>query len=188
MKLHIMRSPTPLAMLLIAAAASGGALAASASAAPAEPAAAQWRMQKLEFNYSGFTTLYTCDGLEQKVREILLEFGARKDLKVRATGCTEGNNQPSRMAWVNAEFSALVPASDPAAADAVKAAWATVRIAPRRPSYMGEGECELVEQIKPMLVKGFSLRNTQYRTTCTPHQVSLSAYAVTTEALRPVAK
>jgi len=50
------------------------------------------------------------------VREILLAFGARKDLKVRATGCNEGASRPSRFAWVRAEFSTLAPATDPGAA------------------------------------------------------------------------
>jgi len=52
--------------------------------------AAEWHPQQLTLNYSGFTTLYSCDGIEHKVREILLTFGARKDLTVRATGCNEG--------------------------------------------------------------------------------------------------
>lgn len=157
--------------------------------AAAEPAAtaAQWHTQTLKFNYSGFTTLYTCDGLEGKVRDILLTFGARKDLKVRATGCSEGMNRPSKFAWVTAEFGSLTPAVAPTAADAVKASWAKVQIAPNRPSYMGAGECELVEQMRELLQKGFALRNTDYRTSCTPHQVSIADYNVTTEVLKVVA-
>ena len=163
--------------------------AAAAAAAAAEPAAtpAQWHAQTLKFDYTGFTTLYTCDGLEGKVRDILLTFGARKDLKVRATGCTEGMNRPSRFAWVTAEFSSLAPVVAPAPADAVQAGWAKVQIAPNRPSYMGAGECELVEQMRELLQKGFALRNTDYRTSCTPHQVSIADYSVTTEALKAAA-
>src|SRR5664279_122525 len=81
--------------------------AESPPASPAPPVAAQWKAQRLDFSYTGFTTRYTCDGLEDKVRQILLEFGARKDLKVRATGCESGPrgpDYPSRFAWVNAEF------------------------------------------------------------------------------------
>jgi hypothetical protein len=164
-------------------------MAATAVATAAEPAAApaQWHRQTLKFDYSGFTTLYTCDGLEGKVRDILLTFGARKDVKVRATGCNEGSSRPSRFAWVTAEFSALAPAADPAAADVVKGGWTRVQLAPNRPSYMGAGECELVEQIRDLLHKGFALRNTEYRTSCTPHQVSMADYSVSTEVLKPVA-
>ncbi len=161
----------------------------TATAAPAAPASApaQWQAQKLKFDYSGFTALYTCDGLEGKVKQILLTFGARKDLKVRATGCNYGSSQPSKFAWVTAEFSALVPAADPTAADVVKAEWTRVQLAPNRPQYMGEGECELVEQIRGLLQKGFALRNTEYRTGCVPHQVSMADYSVSTEVLKPAA-
>ena len=160
--------------------------AASASADPAGTPA-QWHAQKLKFDYSGFTTLYTCDGLEGKVRDILLTFGARKDLKVRATGCSDGQNRPSRFAWVSTEFSSLALATEPAAVDAVKAGWAKVQIAPHRPTYMGAGECELVEQMRELLQKGFALRNTEYRTSCMPHQVSIGDYSVTTEVLKGAA-
>jgi hypothetical protein len=164
-------------------------VAVTAMAAAAEPAAtpAQWHKQTLKFDYNGFTALYSCDGLEGKVREILLTFGARNDAKVRATGCSEGQSRPSRFAWVTAEFSTLAPAADAAAADVVKARWTAVQLAPNRPSYMGAGECELVEQMRELLQKGFALRNTEYRTSCVPHQVSLADYGVNTEVLKPIA-
>ena len=163
--------------------------AVAAGAAGAEPAAtpAQWHQQTMKFDYTGFTAFYSCDGLEGKVREILLTFGARNDARVRATGCNEGQNRPSRFAWVTAEFSALAPAADGAAADVVKAGWSKVQLAPNRPSYMGAGECELVEQMRGLLQKGFALRNTEYRTSCVPHQVSLADYSVNTEVLKPIA-
>jgi hypothetical protein len=165
----------------------GMAVAADATAAESAAPPAQWHRQTLKFDYSGFTSLYSCDGLESKVRDILLTFGARDDAKVRATGCSEGSGRVSRFAWVSAEFSSLAPAADPAAADVVKAGWASVQLAPNRPSYMGAGECELVEQIRGLLQKGFALRNTEYRTSCMPHQVSMADYSVSTEVLKPIA-
>lgn len=177
-----------LAQIIMLALGMTGTLAAAATAAAESTATpAQWHKQTLKFDYSGFTTRYTCDGLEGKVREILLTFGARADAKVRATGCNEGSMRPSRFAWVTAEFSSLAPAADPAAADLVQGAWARVQLAPNRPSYMGAGECELIEQIRGLLHKGFTLRNTEYRTSCTPHQVSMADYSVSTEVLKPVA-
>jgi len=162
----------------------------------------QWHTQKLEFSYSGFTTLYTCDGLEEKVRDILLAFGARKsDVKVRATGCAMGDNRPSRFAWVNAEYSALTPsvagagASGGVAAAAgalpgastVQGKWATVDIAPNRPFYMGDGDCELIEQMRDVLRKGFSLRSADFKATCTPHQITMASYHLKAEVLKPLA-
>jgi hypothetical protein len=160
---------------------------ASASANTSAGTMAEWRTQKLKFDYNGFTALYTCDGLEGKVKQILLTFGARKDLTVRATGCNYGSSQPSKFAWVTAEFSALAPSTDPAPADAVKAGWEKVQLAPNRPTYMGAGECELVEQMRDLLQKGFALRNTAYRTQCVPHQISVADYSVSTEVLKAAA-
>jgi hypothetical protein len=149
---------------------------------------AQWHAQKLEFNYAGFTAFYTCDGLESKVRDILLTFGARKDLKVRAIGCDRAQDQPNKTAWVQAEFSSLAPAAaDASASDTVQAVWDKVQLAPNRPREMGMGECELVDQIRPMLEKGFNLRNASYQTSCVPKQISVADYNVKAEVLRLVA-
>jgi len=166
----------------LAAAAPGATAAADTSTT-----AAEWHPQQMTLNYSGFTTLYSCDGIEHKVRDILLAFGARKDLTVRATGCNEGASRPSRFAWVRAEFNTLAPATDPGAAAAVKSAWTKVQIAPHRPDFMGAGECELVEQMKDMLQKGFTLRNAEFRTACIPHQISMADYNVTAEVLKSTA-
>src|SRR4051812_7675350 len=87
---------------------SGPLMAATDAAAPdGARTAAQWRTQKLEFTYSGFTAFYTCEGLESKVRDVLLTFGARRDMKVRAMGCDRAQNKPNKIAWIEAEFSSL---------------------------------------------------------------------------------
>ena len=180
----------PLAVLLMAgqalgAASTGDVPAASAGAPVAAGSGAQWREQTMKFTYDGITTLYTCDGLEDKVRVILLAFGARDDVKVRATGCDRGMNLPTRFAWVEANYSSLVPAAtDSAETGMVKGSWSPIEIAPNRPSFMGAGECELIESMRDALSKGFTLRNVQYRTSCTPHQVSLGSYAVSAEVLK----
>jgi len=158
--------------------------AATASSDPAAPTAAQWHAQKLEFTYSGFTAFYTCDGLESKVRDILLTFGARKDAKVHALGCDRAQDKPNKIAWVQAEFSSLAPTSDASASDNVPAVWDKVQLAPNHPNNMGMGECELVDQMRPMLEKGFALRNANYQTSCVPKQISVADYNVKAEVLR----
>jgi hypothetical protein len=172
--------------LVLACALLGPAMAASTDPATTP---AQWHAQKLEFTYSGFTAFYTCDGLESKVKDILLTFGARKDAKVRALGCDRAQNKPNKIAWIEAEFSSLAPAADASTSDVVQGVWTKVRLEPNRPTNMGMGECELVEQMRPMLEKGFALRNTNYQTTCVPKQMSVADYRVNTEVLqlKPIA-
>jgi hypothetical protein len=168
----------------------GPVLAASANPAGSDTVGtpAQWRAQKLEFTYSGFTAFYTCEGMESKVRTILLTLGARNDAKVRAMGCDRASGKPNKIMWVKAEFSSLAPAADGAApGDTVQASWGKVQIAPNRPTEMGTGECELVDQLRPMIEKGFAMRNTEYHTNCVPKQISVADYDVKSEVLRLVA-
>ena len=159
-------------------------LANAAAPAAAESVEAHWQQQKVEFGYTGFTTHYSCDGIEEKVKRILLHFGARADLKVRATGCDIGMQRIGPFAWVHAEFNTLAPGAAAAAGDSVDARWQPLKLAARRPMFMEEGECELVEQLKPMLEKNFALRDLDVRTTCIAHQVNMNDYSVTAQALK----
>ena len=187
--------PALAASCLLVAPSAGTAAASSptadvpAAAAAAAPAPAHWRTQKIDMTYSGFTAAYSCDGIEGKIKEILLSFGARKDLKVRATGCEQTYHQmmpsaPSKMAFVDTEFSTLVPGPDPAGADTVQASWGKVQLTPGRPNFMGTGECELVDELRALLEKGFTLRAVEYRTDCVPKHVSVADYSVRAEVLR----
>jgi hypothetical protein len=152
--------------------------------APADFVTAAWRHHKVAFNYYGITSLFTCDGLEDHVRQILLYLGARKDAKVRASGCPGPFNAPSRSAWVDADFYALAPATDADAANTVKARWTSLDVTPRRPDFMGDGDCELIQEMKDLIIKNFSLRDLRYRADCVPHELSLDSYAIKGQALK----
>lgn len=174
-------------LIIVGTVLAGPLLAASATMAGGDTVStpAQWHPQKLDFTYAGFTSYYTCEGMESKVRTILLTLGARNDAKVQAIGCDRASNKPNKVLWVTAQFSTLAPAADGAApADTVQAAWSKVQIAPNRPTEMGMGECELVEQLRPIIEKDFTLRNTEYRTSCVPKQVSVADYNFKSDVLR----
>jgi hypothetical protein len=163
----------------------GAAIATASAADESAITKAEWRTQKLEFTYLGLTAFYTCEGLESKVRYVLETFGARKDAKVRALGCDRAQNRPNKTAWVEAEFSSLAPATDSSKGDLVPAVWTKVTVEPDRPRDMGSGECELIDQMRPMLEKGFAMRNADYRAFCVPKQISVGDYSVNAEVLRP---
>jgi hypothetical protein len=174
----------------------GLTLAVGVNAVASDEAAtkASWQEHNATFAYSGFTTYYTCDGLEAKVRSILLYLGARKDLKVTSNGCANGPNRPSPTAWVTAHFHTLAASSGAMTAgaasgpttgtDAVQAQWSSFELAPHRPQDMGDGECELVERMKPVITANFTLRDIDYRTSCIPHQVTIADYGVRGKILR----
>jgi hypothetical protein len=145
-----------------------------------------WQHHRVSFSYFGFTTLYTCDGLEDVVRKILLHLGARTDAHVTATGCPGPFNAPSHQAFVDADFYTLAPAPDTAASPTVKAHWTALEITARRPNFMGDGDCELVRGMKDLITKNFSLRDVNYHTDCFPHDVTLDEFSVKGQALRAV--
>jgi hypothetical protein len=181
-------SPTGMAALLtgLLCQAQFAGAAAHGDSPPAEVVDGAWQHHRVSFTYVGFTTLYTCDGLEDHVRQILLHLGARKDVHVTASGCPGPFNEPSHSAFVDAEFYALAPGAGAAAAATVKARWTALEVTSRRPSFMGDGDCELVQEMKDLITKNFSLRNIEYRTKCFPNDVTLDEFSIKGQALRAV--
>ena len=67
--------------------------------------AAVWKQQKFNFIYQGFTTKYSCDGLRDKMRDILLQLGARRDLKLGYWGCSGRSGVPDPFPGVSVTMS-----------------------------------------------------------------------------------
>lgn len=166
----------------------GFAAVQPADTPPTDLVKGEWQHRQATFDYVGFTTLYTCTGLEDKVRQILLHLGARRDAHVSAVGCPGPSNAPSRTAWVKADFYTLVPAPAASAGgpDTASARWAPLKVTPRRPEFMGDGDCELMQGMKGFITKNFTLRDIDYRTSCFPNTLSIDGFAVTGQALMPV--
>jgi hypothetical protein len=156
----------------------------TADSPPGDIAAGAWQHHKVSFNYVGFTALYACQGLEDQVRQILLYLGARKDVHVSARGCPGPLDTPSHNASVNADFYTLAPVAGAGASDTVKARWTAFELTPRHPGFMGDGDCELMEGMKDLITKNFSLRDLEYRTDCYPNAVTPDSFAVKAQALR----
>ena len=151
--------------------------------APGDTVTGTWQHHKLTFDYVGFTTAYSCDGLGDHVRQLLVYLGARKDLRVTASGCPGPYNTPSHSAWVNADFYTLAPATAADGTGTVKARWSAVAVTARHPSFMGDGDCELLQRMKDVITKNFTLRDVEYRTDCVPNQLTMNAFALNGQAL-----
>jgi hypothetical protein len=158
----------------------------AADAAPGAPVAGTWQLHKDKFDYYGLTSLFSCSSLEDHVKDILIHFGARKDAHVYANGCPGGNLTPSHFANVRAEFYTLAPAEDASAPGVVSAQWTALEMSPRHPFFIGDGDCELVHDMKDFLSKNFSLRDVTYKTGCVPYELSMNGFSVTAEALKAV--
>jgi hypothetical protein len=95
------------------------ALLEPAWAAP-EGVPAVWKTQELRFDYIGFTSKYSCDGLRDKVESVLLLLGARRDLEVRPFGCSR-MGAPESLPSLQIKVSTLIPAGQGDVKDALEA-------------------------------------------------------------------
>jgi hypothetical protein len=162
----------------------GNAAASEVTSDAEQPAV--WQGHHAEFDYFGLTTRYTCDGLEQKVGQILVYLGARPDVRVNATGCPRGPNSVSRSAFVRADFSTLVAAANASAeAQTVAADWTALTLTAQRPLFMGDGDCELIDRMRKVLKENFSWRgDVAYHADCPIQSTQLHDFEIRGEVLK----
>ena len=148
---------------------------------------ASWQEHKLSFPFMGFTTTYSCDGLADKLKSLLIAAGARSDLKVRSGACANGFGQPDRFARADVHFWTLAPASSASgsakASAPVSGTWKPVAFSTNRPNNLQRGDCELVEQFAQKFLPLFTTRNVVNNTHCIPHQDSGSSIDLRFETL-----
>jgi hypothetical protein len=161
--------------------------AAESNPAQSSPTAwAVWTPKELRFIYMGFTSHYSCDGLADKMRSILLQLGARHDLKIRETPCSGALGRPTEFPGVTVSMNVLTP-WDPATASAnatpVPAHWKLVELSTDRDPLREAGDCELIEQVKTRVLPLFSARNIDYRSSCIPNQLQIGGTVLKAEVL-----
>ncbi len=181
-------------------------------ATDASATTAVWKEQTLTFHYFGRTSRYTCDGLEDKLRALMLDVGVWKEPQLTTSGCAYGRLELAVLPIVRVKFYSLVPAT--AAAGSVPVltsprAQAEVNrsrnqhtppntdstvVAQYRPfnferdsfRNLEEGDCELIEEFSRQLLPKLSTRQLDVRTRCVPYQISLGSYRVRGEVLKPL--
>jgi hypothetical protein len=178
-----------------AAAASPGAGPASAPAAIAgNPRAAVWRAQRVEFFYVGRTSRYSCDGLRDKVRAMLIDLGVRRDLTIVAIGCAGYDRVSAGPAGLRLKIEFSSPALPESGAKplregdlaAVDARFQAFRIASDAFRDMGIGDCELVQQFAQQLLPKLAVREVHQDVVCVPYQPNASRFLVRGEILKPL--
>ncbi len=158
------------------------------------PRAAVWKVQRVEFFYVGRTSRYSCDGLRDKVRAMLIDLGARRDPSVTAIGCSGYDRLSSGPAGLRLKIefvSAALP--EPGARPmrlgdlaAVDARFQPFRIASDAFRNMGIGDCELVQQFSQQILPKFTVRGVSLDVVCVPYQPGSSRFLVRDEILRPL--
>jgi len=170
-----------------------GAQASDTAAVPAlsvAPPASQWVERKLDYTYMGFTDKFSCDGLRDTVRQVLLALGARKkDLKIQSRGCVKFNG-PEQFPGVAATFSVLVPMTPDdigkvGNSTAQPTQWHSVDLVKLTRTGVESVPCELLDQLKSKALPLFTTRNLKFRADCVPHQQSLGDIDFSVDVLRP---
>lgn len=164
-----------------------------AAAGAGNPIAAVWKEQQLRFFYTGRTSRYSCDGLRDKVRAMLLDLGARRDLRITAIGCEEpaprvrlGSLGPS----LNIVFSSpALPEPKrrplhPGDLAAVDARFESFTITSDAFRNMGVADCELVEEFARQILPKLAARDVKQDIACVPFQQSGGRFLVRGEILR----
>jgi hypothetical protein len=140
-----------------------------------------WQQRKYTFNFMGFTTTYSCNGLEDKLR-LLLKMNGAADAKVSAP-CPLGIGRPDKLAMADVTFSSLQPG---AAANGTAGEWRHIELSPHHPFELDLGDCELIEEFRYKVLAMFATRNLNNQVTCIPHQDSGSNFHLSYDVFAPV--
>jgi hypothetical protein len=167
----------------------------AADAGPGSLVPAVWKEQRLDFSYMGRTARYSCEGLRDKMRSLLLDLGARRDLKVSLLGCNE--SAPLGRGYLGPRLSIVFssPALPEAAAQplhagdlsAVEARYESFTLTSDAFRNYGVGDCELVEEFARQILPKLATKDVKQDITCVPYQASGSRFLVRGEILRAAA-
>src|ERR1700743_1636429 len=100
-----------------------------------------WVKHDINFQFLGFTSTYSCDGLADKLKILLIAASARGDAKATAGGCASGYGRPDKFSRARLIFYTLAPAADAESAVVpVNGAWRSVVIMDRSPRELRLGD------------------------------------------------
>lgn len=156
----------------------------------ANAVAAQWQPYRFNFAFMGFSTYYSCSGLEDRLEQILLQLGAKQGVQVNASGCFEPD-RVSKMITARVRVSMPIEAGEDAGAvsanDATRitAQRKTITLNTQLNGYAGSGDCELMEQVQYRLLPAIKLKALESNLHCTPGQAMLSNQTLKVSALIP---
>jgi hypothetical protein len=149
-----------------------GMASGDAAAATHEPG--EWQKHEYSFVFMGFTSTYSCDGLADKLKQLLITAGARSDSKAVPGPCASPFGRPDKLARADLTFYTLSPSGTVNAAGAapIDGVWKAVAFGNHNPHYLAIGDCELVDQFRASVLPMFTTRALDNHTTCVPHQES----------------
>jgi hypothetical protein len=168
---------------------------------------AVWKPQRINFVYRGYSTLYSCGGLQDKLEKILTTVGAREQIQLRAYSCDEAQSiarfqialtspveaTPENIEELTSydthdELVARLRGERLATAEDVQrfpAEWRTISFSRSREMKLAPGDCELVEQLRRHVLPRMSVQIVTDRVHCSDFG-NIGKPQLTVSALVPV--
>ena len=178
-----------------------GAYAAANDAT--EPVQATWKIQEIKYSYFGFTTAYSCDAAERKLKSILTALGSHPATEVQASGCPL--DSPSRNFFITITTATPIPVSEvpkPTSNEAARAEllkrlgvksdfeaeefpanWKSVDLSRDKKLRLEPGDCELMQGLRDNVLPKLTVKIETDRVSCTPRQVSINTPELGVSAL-----
>ncbi|HEY6482994.1 MAG TPA: hypothetical protein VIY54_05650 [Steroidobacteraceae bacterium] len=130
---------------------------------------------------------YSCDQIWYKVHDVLIKLGARPT-RILAYRCEASVGELDRSPSVHVIFQLpqVLHGTQVRWAD-VRASRHIVRLEPGNPPSLDGSDCELLRQLQAALLPEMSERMVSFRLACQAAPTAHPAYAVSVEALTPVA-
>jgi hypothetical protein len=176
---------------------------------PADDAVVEavWKPQRVNFVYRGYSTLYSCRGLQEKLEKILRTVGARGRIELRAYSCddelaiarfqialtspveaTPENVEQLTTYDARDELIAHVRGEQLASAEDLPrfpAVWKTISFARSREMRLAPGDCELVQQLRRHILPRMAVQIVNDRVRCSQFG-NIGKPQLTVSALVPV--
>ena len=190
------------AILLLAA-----GVASAQSQADQPIVEAVWKPQRVNFVYRGYSTLYSCRSLQQKLEKILRTVGARGGIELRAYSCddelaiasfqivltspveaTPENVEQLTTYDARDELVARVRGERLASAEDLPrfpAVWKTISFARSREMKLAPGDCELVLQLRRHILPRMAVQIVSDQVRCSQFG-NIGKPQLTVSALVPV--
>ena len=183
MRGHLIASAGAAVLLLV------GSVAQAQSEPDAAVVEAVWKPQRINFVYRGYSTLYSCSSLQDKLETILTTMGARDgSIELRTYSCddaqsiasfqivlaspveaTPENVQELTSYDVHDELVARVRGEQLTSAEDLPrfpAVWKTISFARSREMKLAPGDCELVQQLRHTILPRMSVQIVSDRMYC----------------------
>ena len=156
-------------------------------AVQAEILEAQWEVHQIRFRYVGFSTHYTCDGVERTVKRLLKLMGARNDVRVESSCFSQ--NSVQRFHKLLLAFAMPVPADKTdISREIIPAEWQEVRIVGNLSRYLDAGDCELLEQFQRQVLPHLQVRDLNSKLNCVPYRRQFNSLRFRMSALKALEK